>query len=430
MSFGWGQEVEWSQIFGGTSDDEGWSIKQTLDGGYIAAGFTGSFGNGNYDLWLIKTDSNGNEEWNQTYGGSNNDLGISIEQVSDGGYVVVGYTNSYGNGGFDFWLIKLDSNGNKEWDNTYGGDGDEFVNSFKETLDGGYIIIGKSYSYAGLLLVKTDSNGNEQWNQIYDLSITSYGESIQLTSDGGYIFVGSSPNPSGVGGHDLRLVKIDINGNEEWNQTYGWDGSEFGESIQQTSDGGYIITGFSNSYDPACDLWLIKTDSNGNQEWNQMYGGINSEFGKSVKQTSDGGYIITGYTNSFGNGSDDLWLIKTDPSGNEEWNQTYGGYDRDRGYSIEQTFDAGYIICGYTGETNNFEDQGSNLWLIKIQAPPPLGDVNQDGQIDIVDVVTVIQIVLNIYEPNETEEYISDYNSDGSIDVSDVILIIGYILEN
>ena len=141
-------------------------------------------------------------------------------------------------------MIKLDLNGNKEWDNTYGGDGEEFVNSFKQTLDGGYIIIGQSHSYGGVLLVKTDSNGNEQWNQIYDLYITSYGESIQITSDGGYIFVGYSPNPSGVGGHDLRLVKIDINGNEEWNQTYGWDSSELGYSIEQTSDGGYIITVF------------------------------------------------------------------------------------------------------------------------------------------------------------------------------------------
>ncbi|MBN1134590.1 MAG: hypothetical protein JXA38_06735 [Methanosarcinaceae archaeon] len=281
---------EWMKVFDASYDDTGRSVRQTSDGGYI---ITGTYTGDERDVWLIKTDSAGNMEWNTTFGGEDDDFGYSVEQTSDGGYIVAGSTYSYGAGGENIWLIKTDSSGIREWDKVFGGSGHEGGRSVEQTTDGGYII-------GGDWLVKTDSKGNEEWIKEIE------GGDARQTMDGGYIIAGS--------GYDIQLTKTDSEGNEEWSRKLA--GSGRGNSVRQTSDGGYIITGYGggDGWVP-CSMVLIKTDSEGNKEWDRMFGGDGEDRGFSVRQTNDGGYILTGVTNSYGGGGEDALLIKTDPDG-------------------------------------------------------------------------------------------------------------------
>ena len=379
----WGQG--WEQTYGGTDNDYGTSVKQTIDGGYIITGYTSSFGNGgdgdfnNRDMWLIKTDVNGNELWSQTYGGIKEDLGNCVQLTQDGGFIITGYTSSFGNFvDSDVYLVKTDFNGNELWSQTFGETGDsdgDYGYYIQQTQDGGYIITGTTWSNeissgsSDVYLIKTDGSGNELWTKTFGGTSEDEGRSVQQTQDGGYIITGDTYSfGNGDGRPDFYLIKTDSNGNEQWSQTYGGSSYDRSNSVQQTQDGGYIITGNTNSPEMntngGSDVWLIKTDGSGNELWTKTFGGSLIEGGRSVQQTQDGGYIISGTTwsNEISSGGIDVWLIKTDGDGNELWTKTFGGIEGDGGNSVQQTTDGGYVITGYT---SSFGNGGQDVYLIK-----------------------------------------------------------------
>jgi len=366
--------VSFAKTYGGWSYDSATSVQQTSDGGYIVAGSTTSFGAGKRDIFLIKTDAEGNIIWAKTYGGTEDEFASSVQQTSDGGYIVAGFTNSFGTGESDILLIKTDANGNIIWAKTYGGMSDDEAYSIQQTSDGGFIAAGSTWSFDAVVydafLIKTDANGNIQWAKTYEVIALDNALSVQQTSDGGYIVAGYTITISGVGA-DIFLIKTDEKGNIQWAKTYGGTSYDYATSVQQTSDGGYIMAGGTYSFGVGGrDLFLIKTDANGNISWAKTYGGTDDDLASSVQQTSDGGYIVAGTTWSFGAGGYDIFLIKTDAKGNIQWAKTYGGTSYDYATSVQQTSDGGYILAS---TTISFGAGERDIFLIKTNARGNVG---------------------------------------------------------
>ncbi|MGD9131317.1 MAG: hypothetical protein PVH73_07065 [Candidatus Bathyarchaeota archaeon] len=357
----------WSMTYGGAEDDTAaGETVQASDGGYAVLGDTSSFGAGGSDFWLIKTDADGNMQWNKTYGGTGTETSGDMCLTSDDGYAMSGYTTSFGAGGQDFWLVKTDASGNMLWNKTYGGTGNEYAYHVEQAVDGGYALFGQTGSFGAgsndFWLVKTDASGNMQWNQTYGGTANDVGIHVIQTDDGGYALLGHTSS-FGAGSNDAWLIKTDASGNEEWNMTYGGTGVEFGQCLEPTSDGGYAIACITSSFGAgSMDFWFVKLDPSGNMQWNMTYGGTGSDGPTHFIQTVDGGYAIVGFTASFGAGSNDAWLIKTDASGNEEWNMTYGGTGAEISYALLETSDGGYLL---TMNTDSFGAGGDDIWLVK-----------------------------------------------------------------
>jgi len=363
-----GASSMWSQTYGGPDSDSAGAMIQTGDGGYALAASTSSLSADKSDFWLIKVDSSGNMEWNKTFGeqGTISPIAgsIAMVQTNDGGYALschtVGTLGDKTHSGF--WLIKVDSSGKMEWDQTHWREGMNLAHSLVQTGDGGYAIAGEARG-GDVWLVKMDSFGNMIWDKTCGGGGFDYAYSVVQTGDGGYALAGQKGSGFWSSTSVLWLIKTDAAGNIEWNQTYGGEETKFVRPLVQTGDGGYAMAGSTNAFgEGGSDFWLIKTDSFGNMIWNKTYGGADGDRALDLVQTSDGGYALAGFTQSFGAGDVDFWLVKTDSSGNMQWNQTYGGQDFDSAWAIVQTTDGGYALAGSTG---SFGAGEGDVWLIK-----------------------------------------------------------------
>ena len=377
---------EWNRTFGGRYSEAAQSVYQTACGSFIIAGTTESFGAGEADFWLVKTDHEGNKEWSQTFGGPKRDLAHSVQQTHCGGFIIAGTTWSFGEGEGDFWLVKTDAYGNKQWSRTFGGPYEDWAASVQQTACGGFIIAGHTGSFgAGHFdswLVKTDVYGNKEWSQTFGGPKRDLGHSVQQTHCGGFILAGRMwAVGRGEGSFwegDFWLVKTDAYGNKQWSRTFGGHYADWATSVQQTACGGFIIAGHTRSFGAGnFDFWVIKTDPEGSKEWSQTFGGRGWDRAFSVQQTADGGLIIAGYTTTawiyqaaFPVGVTPktpygcIWMVKTDPYGNLQWSQTFGTLgEADAARSVKQTACGGFIIAGWT---ESFGAGERDFWLIKL----------------------------------------------------------------
>lgn len=358
-------ETLWTNLVGGEDEERGYSVQQTTDGGFIIAGLTLYPGLGGSDASLMKTDRDGSIVWTKTYGAGDFEEGRSVLEYSRGGYVLVGSAPSELNNSSDFYLVKTNGNGEVQWSRKYNRNYDEWAQSVAETDDGGLLILGVetwlSPGGGGCrdFIVRVDSTGDTLWTKSYLGGVAgplwtytcAYPRSLDETLDGGYIITGSHEQY-------VYLMKIDSAGDSLWTKNL-YEGE--GTSVKTTMDGGFIIAGYS--YDPqrSKEVLLIRTDSEGNESWIKTLGTESDDEAYSVNECNDGGYIVVGSTGPLS--TKDLYLIKTDINGDTVWTSRMGGPEWDTGQSIQQTDDGGYIVVG---STRSFGAGASGVWLIRL----------------------------------------------------------------
>lgn len=364
----------WEKVYGYGTGNE---VQQTTDGGYIVVG--GGSVNSSYtgDVFIIKTNNNGDTLWTKTYGGLYYDTGRSIQQTTDGGYIITGLDQvpinktSIGR----VYLIKTDSDGDTIWTKKYFGTSYSEGKYVQQSSHGGYIVVGTGTDYNNnrdIYVIRTNDIGDTIWTKHYGGEYSDSGNSIQQTSDGNYVITGGTIS-------NLFLMKIDDNGDTLWTMNYSGQHPIYGNYVQQTTDGGYIITGSEPVNSFSKNAVLIKTDENGNIAWVKTFDYKFSQTGNCVQQTSDGGFVIIGTTHSFVNEPEFAYLIKTDNYGDTLWTKTYGGEDEYSGYSIKQTNDGGYIFTG-RGDTGSYiylyliktDSNGTIVSITEIPRPNPV----------------------------------------------------------
>lgn len=363
---------QWQKSLGGSGDDQANSICTTSDGGYVVAGFSNSsngditLNKGSSDYWIVKLNALGNIVWQKTYGGQAQDIATSVKQTTDGGYIVTGYSSSsngditgnHGQNTTDYWVVKLDSSGNLQWQKALGGTSNERAFEIQQTSDGGYIVSGDTYS----------SNSG-------DVSSTTFGS-----------------------GRDFWIVKLGSTGNITWEKRFGGSGEDNAYSISQTSDSGYIVSGTTTSINGNIsfnngqgDFWIIKLDALGNLQWEKALGSLTYDQAYSVKQTPDGNYIATGYLSSNTGvaeseplASTQYWIVKLDTLGNLLWHKSYGGSGNEAAYSIISTTDGGLAVAGYSNTNPNSGDVTGNhgqfdFWILKLSGSKELGTMENNA---------------------------------------------------
>ncbi|MCX6234615.1 MAG: hypothetical protein NT175_07805 [Bacteroidetes bacterium] len=409
--------ILWQKCFGGSSWDVASSIQQTTDGGYITTGFTESNDgdvtgkHGGSDYWVVKINQFGEIQWQKCYGGSSNEGANSIQQTTDGGYVIVGATGSNdgdvtGNhGGGDYWVVKIDQFGEIQWQKCFGGSSNDYAWSIQQTTDDGYVIAGLTYSNNGDVtgnhgggdywVVKLDQSGEIQWQKCFGGSSWDEVRSIQQTTDGGYVVAGYTYSNDGdvTGTHgdaDYWVVKLSQSGEIQWQKCLGGSSWDEAHSIQQTTDDGYVVGGstYSNDGDvtgksegPSADYWVVKLSQSGEIQWQKCLGGSSNDWAFSIQQTIDSAYVVVGYTYSndgdvTGNHGDaDYWVVKLSQSGEIQWQKCFGGSNYDYSFSIQQTIDSGYVVGGTTS-SNDGDVTGNHglddYWVVTLCNGNPL----------------------------------------------------------
>lgn len=406
--------IQWQRCLGGSNIEEGYSVVRTTDGGYVALGKAGSSdgdvatNNGQGDVWLVKVDAAGTLLWEHTYGGSIPDEGRCVRNTMDGGYVIAGIAwSSDGDvsealGSYDYWVVKVDGDGELEWERSLGGSGADYGYGIEQTTDGGYIVVGWGGSVDGMMIgehggaecwvVRLDPNGQMLWQKPLGGSANDFGFSVTQTNDGNFVVAGYTLSTDGditdpLGGEDAWAVKLDDAGEIIWQSTFGGSANDQFASVLATTDGGVLLAGSTRSTDGdvssnhgSADFWVVKLDAMGVLEWERTYGGSSPDTGFGVSHSGDGGYLVCG--DSWSDDGDltehhppaqDYWVFKIDAGGELLWQRSMGGSGTDRAHSVAPTDGNGCVVAGWTvsfdGEVTGYHDDG-DLWMVRLQELP------------------------------------------------------------
>jgi hypothetical protein len=372
------QSLVWSERYGGQLNEGGYGCVVTTDQACVLVGSTFSYGSGDFDVYLVKVDSLGDTLWTQTFGGPSAEYGYDIQSTSDNGFIITGSTRSFGAGGRDLYLIRTDEFGNQLWMKAYGGPLSEEGFSVRETSDGGFIVCGTENSFGGgsadLYLLRLGQNGDSLWSRSYGGALGESGAAVRQTGDGGFIAVGSTGS-YGEGYSNVFVVRTDSSGDSLWIAVHGGAKADFGYSIEETLDNGYVIVGTTASSGAGfSDACLTKIYGDGTLQWEETYGGTMDEQAYSVTPTLDGGYVLAGTTQSYGSGKLDIYLVKTDPSGFPVWTNAYGGADSDYARGVISDPSGKHLFV--VGHSYSLSAGGLDLFLLKVQsdAPTPVED--------------------------------------------------------
>jgi hypothetical protein len=366
-------EADWTVSQGGNREEIIYDIIQTSDGGYIATGMTASKSSSN-DMYVVKLSPAGEVEWENNYGDIKEDYAKSIRQTSDGGYIIGGGTRSFNVGVIDYYIIKLDPSGEVQWENKYGGSQTDMCEIIIQTEDGGYMAAGQSWQNileGNMYLIKMDPDGNEEWGKAIGGGPEDGAYDIQQTPDSGYIVAGYTRSATD-GSYKVYIVKTDSGGNVEWSKDFGGGSDNRAFSLEQQGNG-YVVAGYTKSHRESSDVYVVKVDLAGNLVWEKTFGGSDTEeVAQSISGTSDGGYILAGKTNQYTYGAYDVYLLKLDSNGNEQWSQVFGGENEDHGYSVIQNSKGGFTVAGQT-KSAGFGSSGFSGDVYIIKTKDPLG---------------------------------------------------------
>jgi len=420
--------VIWLRLYGGEGYESTYWVEEvsSMDNrgetGFIMVGCTHPFDAGYYnDIYLIKTDYRGIVEWERVYGDEYHDIGYCVRQTMDGGFIVCGGDWDIDTYKIDGFLMKTDAYGDTIWIESYGGQRDEALFEVCPLSDGGYIAAGfveePDGYHTNIYLVRTDANGNLLWSREYgQIGYIDHAESIQPAGDGGFVLCGWM-NCVGTG-YDVQFIKVDSQGDIEWTRYFGGDRYDQGFSVARTIDGGYVIAGhktvddLNNNY----DFYLVKTSGDGFVEWERTYGGTGGDRAYSVRQTVDGGYIISGASESFNQGGNDIYVVKTDNAGNLEWHDIFGDYSDEIGECIRPLSDGNFVV---TGHAETYGGAYHDAFLMKI-SPGQLGV--EDEMVDLApEKISLSQNYPNPFNAATTIELNISENAEVLVEIYNIL---------
>lgn len=351
--------MTWQKTFGGNNVDYGRCVIST-EKGFLVVGATSSYGSGGFDVYVLRLDFYGNKIWHKTFGGKADDIALCGIKAK-GGYLIVGWTKSFGAGKSDFYVLRIDEEGNKLWEKTYGGPEDDYAYRALATNDG-FIVVGNTRSIEGLssqaYVIKIDEEGKVIWEKNYGTQSDEALFGIESTSNG-YLAVGQS-NKSG--NFDAYFLWMDRNGEKIKEEYLGGPYEDFIYCVKRTTDGGHIAVGASEYPQYNRNFYIVKLDNNGAVVWEKVYREPKPDVARCVVETVDGGYLVFGSTYSYGAGYDDLYLLKIDSRGEKMWMKTHGGKGFDLGYCIDKTADGGFVMVGDTTSTGS---GGFDIYILK-----------------------------------------------------------------